>query len=80
MATAKTITITKTRRGKESTQTGTLAELTEYYGHTLMSGNSYNPKINRTPTTAKGLVNALNKSVDELQSGSYNPDYYELTK
>lgn len=81
MATAKTFTIIKHRRGgKKSTATGTVAELTKNFGYTLQCGNSYNPKISLEPKTAKALVNALNKSVDEIQKGSYDPDYYELSE
>lgn len=77
---AATFSITKTRRGRETTKTGTLAELTEYFGYTLQSGNSYNSRISLAPRTAKSLVSALNKSVSELQRGSYDPDYYELSE
>lgn len=78
MATEKTFTIIKTRRGRKTEQTGTLSELTSYFGNTLSDGHSYNPKINLAPKTAKALVSALNKSVDELQRGSFDPNYYEL--
>lgn len=74
----KTFTIIKTRKGIESETTGTLAKLTEDFSYTLECGNSYNPKINRTPKTAKGLVSALNRSTDYIQRGSYDPNYYEL--
>lgn len=73
----KTYTIVKTRKGKEREQTGTIEELVKYYGYTLECGNSWNNKINRNPKTIKGLVNALNKSVEETQSGSYDPDHYK---
>ena len=57
---------------------GTLEQLNECFGYTLECGNSWNPKINRKPTTAKGLVSALNKCVKELQGSCYSQDYYEL--
>lgn len=77
-ANAKTYTIIKNRRGgRTSTATGTLAELTEYFGYTLKSGNSYNPKINMNPTTIKGLISALNKSLNETQRNSFDPESYE---
>lgn len=78
--TQKTYTIVKTRgrTGTESEFTGTVEELTDMFSYTLECGNSWNSKINRTPKTAKSLVNALNKCVSELQSGSYYPDDYEL--
>lgn len=77
MATA-THTIIKHRRNVKTEATGTLNELVERFGYTLKSGHSYNNKINTQPKTIKGLVSALNKSVDVLQIGSYNPDYYEI--
>ena len=74
-----TYTIRKHRRGgKQSDATGTLSYLTDYYGYTLECGNSYNSKISRAPRTAKTLVSNLNRSVDYIQKGSYDPDYYEL--
>jgi len=77
MATA-TYTIIKHRRNGKTEATGTLAELTKNFGYTLQAGHDYNNKINLEPTTIKGLVSALNKSVEVLQIGSYNPDYYEI--
>lgn len=74
----KTYTIIKTRKGRETETTGTLAKLIEDFSYTLECGNSYNPKISREPKTAKGLVSALNRSTDEIQRGSYDPNYYEL--
>lgn len=78
--TPATFTIIKTRRGNKTEQTGTLAELTKYFGYTLQCGNSYNSKISLAPRTAKGLISALNKSVDETQRGSWDPDCYELAE
>lgn len=71
-------TIIKTRRGQDKEVTGTLAELTKYFGYTLEVGNSYNSKISRTPKTAESLVNNLNRSVAEKQRGSFDPDHYRL--
>jgi hypothetical protein len=75
-----TFTIIKTRRGNETETTDTLENLIKYFGYTLECGNSCNPKINRNPKTAKGLVSALNKSVAETMGSCYDPDYYELKK
>ena len=77
MATS-TYTIIKTRKGRETETTGTLDELTKHFSYTLECGNSYNSKISREPKSAKGLVSALNRSTDEIQRGSYDPNYYEL--
>lgn len=75
---AKTYTIIKTRRGIKRETTDTLEELIKGHSYTLESGHSYNPKINTKPTTIKGLISALNKSISETQRNSYDPDYYEL--
>ena len=74
----KTYTILKTRRGNQSETTDTLENLVKAFGYTLECGNSWNSKINRNPKTIKGLVSALNKSVEETQGACYDPDYYEL--
>jgi hypothetical protein len=77
---AKTFTIIKTRRGSESPFTGTIAELVSAFSYTLECGNSWNPRINRNPKTAKALVSALNKSVAETQGSCYDPDHYKLAE
>ena len=77
---SNTYTIIKTRNDKKYEYTGSINELTEYFSYTLQCGNSYNKKINMKPKTINGLISALNKSVKETQSGSWNPDYYELKK
>ena len=78
----KTYTITKTRTQRNTITefTGTIEELVKTFSYTLECGNSWNPKINRNPKTAKGLESALNKSVQETQGSSYYPDHYELSK
>lgn len=78
MASPKTYTVIKHRRGRADEVTRTLPELIEYFGYTLEAGASYNRQINRKPKTVKGLVSALNKAVDELQCGSFDPDFYEV--
>ena len=76
----KTYTIlkTRTRNNTTSESTGTLEELSKDFGYTIECGNSWNSKINRNPKSIKGLVSALNKSVQETQGSCYYPDYYEL--
>ena len=74
----KTFTVIKTRRGTKSSTTDTVENLVKHFGYTLECGNGWNPKINRNPKTAKGLISALNKSVAETQGSCYDPDYYEL--
>lgn len=75
---AATYTIIKHRRDTVREVSGTVEELIENFRYTLEAGNSYNSKISTQPKTIKSLVSALNKSVDVLQVGSYNPDYYEI--
>ena len=74
----KTYTITKTHRGRVSSQTGTVTELTEYYGYTLEVGHAWNHSIPLQPKTAKGLVSALNRSVRETQGSCFDPDFYYM--
>ncbi len=76
---SKEITIRSWHRGRSRDYTGTLEDLTtNVFGYTLECGHSWNPKINIHPKTAKALVNALNKSKDEMQSGCFERDSYEL--
>lgn len=44
---------------------GTLEYLTNYFGFTLESGNSWNPKIQKKPKTITALINSLNMSYNE---------------
>lgn len=76
--TGKTYTIIKTRRGKETSTTGTLAELIQHFSYSLECGNSYSSKIPTNPKTIKSLITALNNSADVRQRGSYSPTFYEL--
>ena len=78
MANPKEYTIIQTRRGRESEITGTLTELVEYFKYTLECGNSWNPKINTNPKTIRGLMSAIDKSIQETQGGSYSQDMYQL--
>ncbi|MDD5301542.1 MAG: hypothetical protein PHS14_00420 [Elusimicrobia bacterium] len=71
-------TIIKTRRGKTSEVSGTIAELTKYFGYTLLVGHSYNSRISLKPRTAESLVTNLNRAIEEKQRGSFDPDYYAL--
>lgn len=82
--TPKTFTINVNRdRGSMMTHTGTLAELIECFSYTLECGASYswekgNSKINRNPTTAKGLVSNLNKAVNNSAANGYAGVHYSL--
>lgn len=82
MKNAKTYIIEKyyARGGRTYYVKGTLPQLIDYFGYTLMCGNSWNYKIPTNPKTAKNLVSALNNSVRETQGGCYNQDSYELVE
>lgn len=74
----KAHTIVKVHHGRESRQTGTVAELTAYYRYTLECGHSWNSRIPLQPKTAVSLVSALNRSVRETQGGCFDPDSYRM--
>ena len=73
---AKIYYLAKERKGKTRIVSGTVKDLTNYFGYTLMCGNSRNGKISTTPKTMTSLVGNLNKSVYETQGGCYDQDYY----
>jgi len=75
---AETFTIIKNRRNRTTEITGDLDYLRNYFAYTLSAGNSYDSKVKLTPASAKTLVSSLNRAVDSLEKGSYNPTYYEL--
>lgn len=70
--------ILKYHRGDYRLVKGTIERLTDYFSYTLLSGHSWNSKINQHPTTLKGLVNALNASYKETQGSSYDPDFVSI--
>ena len=72
---AKVYTLKWERRGSERSTSGTVEQLTRYFGYTLECGNSYNPKINRKPKTIKALVSAINRSYEETQASCYERTY-----
>lgn len=77
---AKVIYIASEHRGRTTVYAGTVETLVErVFGYTLECGHSWNQKINRYPKSAKALVTALEKSVDETQGGCFNRDYYFQT-
>jgi hypothetical protein len=79
MPKAYTVTKNHGRTGSETAYSGTVAELVEIFRYTLESGHGYNHRINVNPKTAKALVTALNKSVEETQGSCFSQDSYELT-
>jgi hypothetical protein len=83
---AKVFTINVHRnRGSVSTFTGTVSELVDAFAYTLEVGASYshekgNSKINRNPTTAKGLISNLNKATNNAAANGYSGTRYELVE
>ena len=74
---AKIVSILKHRSmtGRTAVYSGTIDQLRDdVFGYTLEVGASWDPKVNRTPKTARSLVTALNRSGEA--SGSY--DSYEV--
>lgn len=53
---------------------GTLSELIDKFGYTLMKGHRENSRINTNPTTFKGLISNINKAVDATEGG-YDRNY-----
>ena len=64
-------------------QTGTLEELIKAYGYTLEVGQSYerekgNKKININPKNIQGLVDNLNKAVNNSAANGYAGKNYRV--
>lgn len=69
--------IASIHRGNRTIYCGSIEHMNDrVFGYTLECGHSWNDKINRYPKTARGLVNALNKSAEECRRYS---DYYEVS-
>ena len=80
---AKVHHVSITRKGRIRETSGTLEELTSYFGYTLECGSGYqhekgNKKINKNPKSAKSLVDNLNKAASNLSANGCQLTYYEL--
>lgn len=75
--TAKVYFIKKYHRGRYTIVKGTVEQLVKYFGYILECGHSWNPKINKNPTTYKSLISNLNKSYHETQGSCYDPDFVD---
>ena len=78
MKAPKVYTLTWNRRGTDRSTSGTVEQLTQYFGYTLVGGNSYNPKINCKPKTIKALVSAINRSLDETCGACFDRKYVSV--
>ena len=63
----------------------TLAEAVEHYRYTLSAGNSYqhergSKKVNKSPTTIKGLITALNNAAHNCGAGDQYYTFQEATE
>lgn len=83
----KTFTIRYTRGSysglRQKEISGTLEELTEYFGYTLLKGKSWehergNKKINTNPKTIRSLVTNLNNASNNAALNGYSGEYYEV--
>ncbi len=68
------------RNNSTRTTTGTVEELTKYFGYTLEVGNSWDRKINRTPKTIKSLISNVNNAYDAATSNGYSGKSIELVQ
>ncbi len=76
-------TIDCERKGRTSSQTGTLAELIQAYSYTLETGKSYehergNAKINLNPKNVEQLVRNLNNAKSNAAANGYSGVHYSV--
>ena len=70
--------ISLSRPSRTTIWAGTIDELVNnVFSYTLECGNSWNPKVNRYPKSAKSLVTNLNKAA-EASSRHYQDTYYDI--
>ena len=77
---AKEYTIVKSKNNSETSVTGTLDYLKDYFSYTIECGVSWNSKINRNPKTIKSLMTTLEKSYDEVEGSCFNRTSITLNK
>ncbi len=70
---------------RTSITSGTLAELTEYFGYTLECGHSYErergrKKVNTAPKSARALVTALNNAQENIARNGCASTSYSLVE
>lgn len=76
----KTHTIEIHRHGRISTTTGTIDELTKYFGYTLEVGKSYDKTVQMAPKTIKSLIVAINKAKTAAAANGCPDTYYTLAE
>lgn len=83
MATTKTYKIVESRRGRETTISGDLPYLIDYFSYTLSCGASYqhekgNKQINQNPTTLRSLVSNLNNAKNNSAANGCGSSHYRV--
>ena len=71
----------RARFDKNRFKKGTVKQLVEWYQSTLENGKEYEhqrgcKKISLNPRNLEGLVNNLNKALDNIAANGYCEDYY----
>ena len=79
----KQYTILQHRRGRVTPVSGTISELTKYFGYTLEKGKSWehergNKKINLNPKSIQSLINNINNAEDNAARNGCGSTYYTL--
>ena len=79
----KQYTILQHRKGRVTPVSGTIAELTKYFGYTLEKGKSWehergNKKINLNPKSIQSLINNINNAEDNAARNGCGSTYYTL--
>lgn len=79
-----TIRISRNNR-PDRTHTGTIEELIEYFGYTLLKGKSWenergNKKINTHPKTIRSLVTNLNNAEDNAAANGCGSTWYDVVE
>jgi len=73
---SKSYTVKRTRRNRTSETAGTIDELTRYFSYVLLTGHSWNNKVNKTPKTIKSLILNLNKAADSSSANGCSDVVY----
>ena len=77
-AMTKIYNIKITRKGRERIVSNTLENLVEYFSYKLLSGSSYDSRVNKAPKTIKSLMSSLNRAVRATEESCYDQTCYEL--
>jgi len=73
---SKSYTIKRTRRNRTTEMSGTINELINRFSYVLLTGYSWNKKVNKTPETIKSLILNLNKAADSSAANGHSDVLY----